>query len=71
LRMQDTGIGIPPEHLRRIFDPFFTTNKNGTGLGLSIVHQIVEKHSGTIQVMSEVNRGTTFTIIFGLMPEKE
>jgi PAS domain S-box-containing protein len=71
LQIRDTGIGIPPEQLSRIFDPFFTTNKNGTGLGLSIVHQIVEKHSGSITVSSEVNRGTAFTIVFGLIPEKE
>jgi signal transduction histidine kinase len=71
LQIQDTGIGIPPENLSRIFDPFFTTNKNGTGLGLSIVHQIVKKHSGFIKASSEVNRGTTFTIVFGLKPEKE
>jgi len=64
LQVQDTGIGIPPENLNRIFDPFFTTNKNGTGLGLSVVHQIVERHSGRIAVSSEVNRGTTFTIVF-------
>ncbi len=64
LQIQDTGIGIPAENLSRIFDPFFTTNKNGTGLGLSVVHQIVERHSGSIQVSSEVNRGTKFTIVF-------
>jgi PAS domain S-box-containing protein len=71
LQIQDTGIGIPPENLSRIFDPFFTTNKNGTGLGLSIVHQIVKKHTGSIRVSSKVNQGTTFTIVFGDMPEKE
>jgi signal transduction histidine kinase len=71
LEIRDTGIGIPPENLKRIFDPFFTTNKNGTGLGLSVVHQIVERHSGFIRVSSEVNRGTTFTIVFGSKPEKE
>lgn len=71
LQIQDTGIGIPAENLSRVFDPFFTTNKNGTGLGLSVVHQIVEKHSGRIQVSSEVNRGTTFTILFGDGLEKE
>ena len=64
LRVEDTGVGIPPEHIDKIFDPFFTTNKNGTGLGLSIVNQIVESHSGEICVESEVNRGTVFTILF-------
>jgi PAS domain S-box-containing protein len=71
LQIQDTGIGIPPENLDRIFDPFFTTNKNGTGLGLSVVHQIVKKHRGSIRVSSKVKHGTTFTIVFGDMPEKE
>ncbi len=61
--VQDTGVGIPPENLGRVFDPFFTTNKKGTGLGLSVVHQIVDKHSGFIRVESEVNIGTTFTIV--------
>jgi signal transduction histidine kinase len=64
LRVEDTGVGITPEHLDKIFDPFFTTNKNGTGLGLSIVNQIVQSHSGEISVKSEVNRGTVFTILF-------
>ncbi len=71
LKIQDTGVGIPPENLKRVFDPFFTTNKNGTGLGLSVVHQIVEKHSGVIRVSSQVNQGTTFTIVFGEKPEEE
>jgi len=68
LRIEDTGVGIPPEHLDKIFDPFFTTNKNGTGLGLSIVNQIVESHSGEIHVKSEINRGTAFTILFDTLP---
>jgi signal transduction histidine kinase len=63
LQIKDSGVGIPAENLRRIFDPFFTTNRNGTGLGLSVVHQIVDKHSGFIKVESEVNVGTTFTIV--------
>ena len=63
LIVRDTGFGIPPENLGRIFDPFFTTNKNGTGLGLSVVHQIIEQHSGFIHVESEVNVGTTFTMV--------
>ncbi len=63
VRIQDSGVGIPPENLARVFDPFFTTNRNGTGLGLSVVHQIVDKHSGFIRVESEVDVGTTFTIV--------
>jgi PAS domain S-box-containing protein len=63
LAVRDTGFGIPPENLGRIFDPFFTTNKNGTGLGLSVVHQIIDQHSGFVHVESEVNVGTTFTIV--------
>ncbi len=63
LKVIDSGVGIPKENLSRIFDPFFTTNKNGTGLGLSVVHQIIEKHSGFIDVESEINVGTIFTVV--------
>jgi signal transduction histidine kinase len=63
IQIQDTGVGIAPENLERVFDPFFTTNRNGTGLGLSVVHQIVDRHSGFIRVESQVNKGTTFTIV--------
>lgn len=63
----DTGVGIPPENLSRIFEPFFTTKmgdgpKAGTGLGLSVIYAIIERHGGRIEVSSEPNKGTTFTI---------
>jgi len=66
LEFADTGVGIPPEHLRDIFNPFFTTKApgQGTGLGLSVVHSVVKRYNGDIQVRSQVPGGTTFTIEF-------
>jgi len=63
LEVSDTGKGIPPEALKRMFDPFFTTKEAGTGLGLAIAASVVEKHGGTLECRSEVNRGTTFVIL--------
>jgi signal transduction histidine kinase len=63
LEVSDTGTGIPPEVRKRIFDPFFTTKEEGTGLGLAIASRIIEKHGGSIECRSEVNRGTTFVIL--------
>ncbi|SFM90736.1 ATP-binding protein [Thermodesulforhabdus norvegica] len=64
IEFEDTGCGIPKEHLDKIFDPFFTTKEvgAGTGLGLSIVYGIIEKHSGEIGVESEPGKGTKFII---------
>ncbi|MDY7013881.1 MAG: ATP-binding protein, partial [Cyanobacteriota bacterium] len=58
------GTGIAPEIQDKLFDPFFTTKPvgKGTGLGLSICYQIIEKHRGTIEVISEPGWGTEFTI---------
>jgi two-component system NtrC family sensor kinase len=60
--VEDTGCGIAREHLDKIFDPFFTTKrgeKNGTGLGLSVTLGIVQSLGGTIEIESEVGKGTT------------
>jgi PAS domain S-box-containing protein len=62
ISIQDTGNGIPPEHLSKVFDPYFTTKSTGSGLGLPSSYSIIHKHNGLIQVESEVGRGTTFFI---------
>ncbi|OEU67751.1 MAG: hypothetical protein BA863_12830 [Desulfovibrio sp. S3730MH75] len=64
IKISDTGSGIPKENLPKIFDPFFTTKRvgKGTGLGLNVAYNIIKKHKGTIDVESEVGKGTAFTI---------
>jgi two-component system sensor histidine kinase HydH len=64
--VEDSGDGIPREHLDKLFDPFFTTKKKGTGLGLAIVKTIVEGHGGEIEVESEPETGTRFTVTFSI-----
>ena len=62
--ISDTGCGIPENIMAKIFDPFFTTKAvgEGTGLGLSISHGIIEKHKGSIRVLSEKGKGSEFII---------
>jgi two-component system NtrC family sensor kinase len=64
ITVADSGPGIPEDVLDKIFDPFFTTKpvNQGTGLGLSICHSLVSGMNGTIEVKSQLGRGTTFTI---------
>ncbi len=64
VKISDTGKGIPEKNLKRIFEPFYTTKAVGigTGLGLSLSYSIIKKHHGHIDVVSEKNRGTQFTI---------
>ena len=75
IRVADSGVGIPPEQLRRIFEPFYTTKKpdeqghGGSGLGLSVCRQIIEQHMGRIRVESVVGKGSTFTIKLPLRSE--
>ena len=67
--IKDTGVGIDEENLSRLFTPFFTTKEKGkgVGLGLPVVHGIIERHKGKIEVASEANVGTTFTIYLEVM----
>ncbi|MCR4442528.1 MAG: two-component system sensor histidine kinase AtoS [Peptococcaceae bacterium] len=62
LQVEDTGCGIPPEHIPRLFDPFFTTKEKGTGLGLAVADKIMEIHHGYIEVESQAGKGTVFSI---------
>ena len=64
----DNGSGIAPDVQAKLFDPFFTTKAvgKGTGLGLSICYQIIEKHQGTIKVVSAIGQGTEFSILLPL-----
>ena len=68
LIVEDTGIGIKKEDIDQIFERFYkadnsrTLNSSSTGLGLSIVKEIIDEHNGQIEVNSQINQGTTFTI---------
>ena len=73
LRVTDTGLGIPSEHLPHIFERFYQADvarsSGGVGLGLSICRWIVKAHGGTIGAASRAAEGTTFTVTLPLMPE--
>jgi PAS domain S-box-containing protein len=69
--IQDSGIGIPEQNLARIFDPYFTTKQKGSGLGLATSYSIIKNHGGVIDVKSEINCGTTFTIYLPAIKDAE
>lgn len=62
LRIRDEGCGIPHEILGRIFNLYFTTKRDGTGIGLAMTYRILQLHNGSVQVESEVDVGTQFTL---------
>lgn len=71
IEVEDRGTGIAPDHMRRIFEPFFTTKRDtrGTGLGLVVARSIVERHGGSIEIKSEVDRGTCVRVVLPLAAE--
>jgi signal transduction histidine kinase len=72
IEVQDEGAGIDPVHLPRIFEPFFTTRPvgQGAGLGLAITYGIVRDHGGTIDVQSDLGKGSLFRVLLPLRPPK-
>lgn len=67
IEFSDTGAGIPEDIRSRVFEPFFTSGKrHGTGLGLAIVRKIIDDHKGTVELESQVSKGTTFRLILPL-----
>lgn len=63
ISVEDTGVGISPERLKKLGEPFYTTKKKGNGLGLMVSFKIIEGHKGRVIVESEVDKGTTFNIV--------
>jgi signal transduction histidine kinase len=72
VEIEDSGVGIPKEYLKRIFEPFFTTKPvgQGTGLGLSISYGIIEQHQGKIHVTSVPQKGSCFVVTLPIFQEK-
>jgi PAS domain S-box-containing protein len=72
ITVKDTGEGIPEENIQKLFTPFFTTKQpgKGTGLGLAVTNRIVQEHNGTIEIDSEVGKGTVVTISFNAFRQK-
>jgi signal transduction histidine kinase len=69
IKFADTGVGIAPEALKQIFEPYYSTKETGIGLGLPLTKKIIEEHGGQIDVESELNRGTTFTVTLLCQPK--
>ena len=63
---KDTGSGLPEEVKKRLFEPFFTTKEKGTGLGLPVCYGIIKAHNGEIKFASELNKGTTVSVLLPL-----
>ena len=66
ISIKDNGTGISPENMSRLFEPYFTAKNNGIGLGLAATLNIIQSHKATVDVNSELGKGTEFIITFSL-----
>lgn len=71
ISISDTGVGISRENLDKVFEPLFTTKARGIGLGLAVTNALARRHGGAIEVRSEVDKGSTFTIKLPVEAEQE
>jgi signal transduction histidine kinase len=71
IEIADSGSGIPDEIRAKIFDLYFTTRKDGSGIGLAMTYRIIQLHSGSIDVQSKQNIGSTFTLKLPLLASAE
>ena len=63
--MTDTGVGIAPEDLGRVMEPLFSTKARGLGLGLALSRMILDRNHGSLRLVSELGKGSTFTVAAG------
>ena len=69
ISIADQGAGIASEVLPKVFDPYFSTKEKGSGLGLAVVKAVATAHGGSIELRSDVGKGSTFTLKLPIVPE--
>ena len=69
ITVTDTGVGIPPENMKKLFEPLFTTKPKGIGLGLAVSQKLIQANGGRIEVQSEAGKGSSFSIYLPIYEE--
>jgi signal transduction histidine kinase len=71
ITVKDTGVGIPPENMKKLFEPLFTTKPKGIGLGLAVSQKLAEANESRIEVQSEAGKGSSFSVYLPIFEESE